>query len=52
MEPAYFPTEAELRGWLHANHARADELLVGFWKEGSGKPSIDWPQATTRSASR
>jgi uncharacterized protein YdeI (YjbR/CyaY-like superfamily) len=21
------------------------ELLVGFWKKGSGKPSIDWPQA-------
>ena len=24
---------------------KVDELLVGFWKKGSGKPSIDWPQA-------
>jgi hypothetical protein len=23
----------------------APELLVGFWKKGSGKASIDWPQA-------
>ena len=21
------------------------ELLVGFWKKASGRPSIDWPQA-------
>ena len=28
-----------------ANHETAPELLVGFWKKGSGRPSIDWPQA-------
>jgi len=44
-EPAFFPTEAEFRRWLEANHQTAPELLVGFWKKGSGKPSIDWPQA-------
>ena len=44
-KPAYFPTEAEFRAWLKANHDIAPELLVGFWKKGSGKPSIDWPQA-------
>ena len=45
MQPTYFPTEADFRRWLKANHQRADELLVGFWKKGSGNPSIDWPQA-------
>ena len=45
METTYFPTEADFRRWLEANHAAAPELLVGFWKKGSGKPSIDWPQA-------
>lgn len=45
MSPTYFPTEADFRRWLEANHATAPELLVGFWKKGSGKPSIDWPQA-------
>ncbi len=43
--PTYFPTEGDFRDWLAANHATAPELLVGFWKKGSGKPSIDWPQA-------
>ena len=43
--PTYFATEAEFRRWLKANHETAPELLVGFWKKGSGKPSIDWPQA-------
>ena len=45
MKPTYFPTVADFRKWLEANHETAPELLVGFWKKGSGKPSIDWPQA-------
>ena len=44
-KPTYFPTEADFRAWLKANHETAPELLVGFWKKDSGKPSIDWPQA-------
>ena len=44
-EPTFFLTEADFRRWLEANHETAPELLVGFWKKGSGKPSIDWPQA-------
>ena len=44
-EPTFFHTEADFRRWLEANHATAPELLVGFWKKGSGQPSIDWPQA-------
>jgi uncharacterized protein YdeI (YjbR/CyaY-like superfamily) len=41
----YFATDADFRRWLKENHETAPELLVGFWKKGSGKPSIDWPQA-------
>jgi uncharacterized protein YdeI (YjbR/CyaY-like superfamily) len=44
-EPVYFASETEFRQWLSANHQTAPELLVGFWKRSSGKPSIDWPQA-------
>jgi uncharacterized protein YdeI (YjbR/CyaY-like superfamily) len=43
--PTFFATEADFRRWLAANHDKAGELLVGFWKKASGKPSIDWPQA-------
>ena len=45
MQPTYFATEADFRRWLQANHETAAELLAGFWKKGSGKASIDWPQA-------
>ena len=45
MQPTYFATEADFRCWLEANYQTAPELLVGFWKKSTGKPSIDWPQA-------
>ena len=45
MTPKFFPTESDFRGWLEANHRATPELLVGFWKKGSGRTSIDWPQA-------
>jgi len=44
-KPTFFATAAEWRAWLEANHATTDELSVGFWKVGSGKPSITWPQS-------
>ena len=43
--PVFFPTEPDYRRWLEANHDTSPELLVGFWKQHSGKLSIDWPQA-------
>src|SRR5687768_15298496 len=45
MSEPFFATEADFRRWLEANHDRAGELVVGFWKKASGRPSIDWPQA-------
>jgi len=44
-DPTFFATPAAWRAWLEANHATAPELSVGFWKVGSGKPSITWPQS-------
>ena len=40
--PIYFATAADFRRWLEANAATASELLVGFHKVGSGKPSMSW----------
>lgn len=45
QQPTFFLTQADFRQWLETNHEIAPELLVGFWKKGSAKPSIDWPQA-------
>jgi uncharacterized protein YdeI (YjbR/CyaY-like superfamily) len=44
-KPTFFETEAAFRGWLETHHETVPELLVGFWKKGAGRPSIDWPQA-------
>ena len=45
MNPKFFPTAAAFRKWLSANHDKSKELWVGFYKKGSGKPSITWPEA-------
>jgi uncharacterized protein YdeI (YjbR/CyaY-like superfamily) len=45
MDPHFFETPEDFRAWMHANHASATELWVGFHKVGSGKPSITWPQS-------
>ena len=44
-DPTYFATAADFRDWLQSNHKTARDLLVGFRKKGTGRPSIDWPQA-------
>jgi uncharacterized protein YdeI (YjbR/CyaY-like superfamily) len=49
--PRFFATSDEWRAWLEANHATADELSVGFWKVGSGKPSMTWPQSVDEALS-
>ena len=45
MKPRYFATPAAWRAWLEAHHASSTELLVGFYKKASGKPSITWPES-------
>ena len=45
MRPTFFATPADFRRWLQKNHRTADELLVGFYKKGSGRPSITWPES-------
>jgi len=44
-DATFFATPAEFRRWLERNHAKAKELWVGFYKKGTGKPSITWPEA-------
>jgi uncharacterized protein YdeI (YjbR/CyaY-like superfamily) len=45
MEPTFFPTPADFRAWLDRHHATEKELLVGYYRKGSGKPSITWPES-------
>ena len=44
-DPRFFSSAAEWRAWLEKNHDRADELVVGFWKKATGKPSMTWSES-------
>src|SRR2546422_365051 len=45
MKPTFFKTPSDFRTWLEKNHAAAKELLIGFYKKDSGRPSITWPES-------
>jgi uncharacterized protein YdeI (YjbR/CyaY-like superfamily) len=45
MKPKFFQSSLHFRKWLEKNHLKEKELLVGFYKTSSGKPSITWPQS-------
>jgi len=45
MTATFFATPAAFRRWLEAHHESNTELVVGFYKKGSGKPSITWPES-------
>ena len=45
MKPTFFATPAAFAAWLKKHHKTAPELLVGFYKKDSGKPSITWPES-------
>jgi uncharacterized protein YdeI (YjbR/CyaY-like superfamily) len=44
-EPRFFATPADLRRWFRCHHEPADELLVGFYKKSTGKPSVTWEES-------
>ena len=43
--PTFFATPADFRAWFEAHHETETELLVGFYKKGTGRPSITWPES-------
>lgn len=45
MKPRFFAKAATFRKWLQHHHQSATELVVGFYKVGSGKASMSWPES-------
>jgi uncharacterized protein YdeI (YjbR/CyaY-like superfamily) len=45
MEPLFFARPDDLRVWFGSHHATAGELWVGYFKKGTGKQSISWPES-------
>jgi uncharacterized protein YdeI (YjbR/CyaY-like superfamily) len=41
----FFRSPAELQKWFEKHHAAAVELWVGYYKKGSGKASVTWPES-------
>lgn len=45
MKPRFFSAPSEFGDWLEKHHATETELLVGFHKLKTGKPTLTWPQS-------
>ena len=45
MVPQFFPDPESLRAWFAEHAASDDELLLGYWKKGTGRPSVTWPES-------
>jgi uncharacterized protein YdeI (YjbR/CyaY-like superfamily) len=45
VKPKFFRTADDFRRWLQRHHASAPELLVGFFKLTSGRPSMTWAES-------
>jgi len=45
VKPTFFKTRQAFREWLERHHEAARELLVGFYKKGTGRPSLTWPES-------
>jgi len=45
MNPIFFANQSEFRKWLEKNHLTEKELVVGFYKVNTGKPSMTWSES-------
>ncbi len=45
MAPRFFAKAADFRLWLEWYSTRTGELVVGFYKVGWGRPSMNWPDS-------
>ena len=45
MPPIFFASPAEFRAWLEKNHDKEREIIVGFHKVATGRPSMIWAEA-------
>ena len=45
MKVKFFRSPLTLQKWFAKHHATSQELWVGYFKVGSGKASITWPES-------
>jgi uncharacterized protein YdeI (YjbR/CyaY-like superfamily) len=45
VRPRFFRSPEQFRAWLEAHHEQEAELLVGYYKRGTGRPSMTWAES-------
>ena len=45
MKPTFFKSATEFRAWLQEHHQARTEIIVGYYRKDSGKPSITWQES-------
>jgi len=48
MKPIFFKNQLEFRSWLEKNYENEKEILVGFYKVHTKKPSITWSESVNQ----
>lgn len=44
MDPRFFADPDAFRAWLEGHHQDATELIIGYWKKATGRPSVTWEE--------
>ncbi|WP_291147712.1 YdeI/OmpD-associated family protein [Flavobacterium sp. UBA7680] len=45
MTPTFFPTQEKFREWLEKHYQKETELIVGFYRVSTKKPSMTWSES-------
>ena len=45
VAPKFFENPRDFRKWLEKNYDKKKEVFVGFYKIGTGKKTITWPES-------
>ena len=45
MKPRFFRDATQLRRWFEQNHDTASELVIGYYKKATGKPTVSWEES-------
>ena len=45
LNPVFFAAPAEFEAWLSEHHETESELVVGYYKVATGRPTMTWPES-------
>ena len=45
LKATFFKTQNDLRKWFEKNHLNEGELILGYYKKATKKPSVEWSES-------